>query len=165
MILVIGFGNTLRRDDGAGVALARLVSRSLPEGAGSCREVPLLVPELAEEIAQPAVAGVIFCDVRPPGNDGEESVRVTRLAAAPPHAPLGHLLAPESLLAIAATLYGFVAPAWLVTVAGRDFGHGEGLSEPVRHALGQAEGVLADVLQECLKAPRAAASSTGSLPA
>ena len=49
-VLVIGYGNTLRGDDAAGVKAAELISRHHPEF--EYIYLHQLVPELAEQIAE-----------------------------------------------------------------------------------------------------------------
>ena len=148
MVLLIGYGNTLRRDDGAGVALAGLVARGAGSGA-KLIEVPQLLPELAEELAAPGVTGVIFCDARPADVTDGEPVRLSRISPAWGGNSLGHHGSPEEILAIAGTLYGAAPPAWLVTVAGDDFGHGEGFSPEVHGALATAERLVRALIAEC----------------
>lgn len=116
--------------------LARRLAGSLAGKAVRWREVPQLFPELAEEIAARDVAGVLFCDARPQSGGDGEAVCIARIAAeSSGGAPLGHQLAPEVLLAIAEKLYDASPPAWLVTIEGDDFGHGEGLSYRVNESL------------------------------
>ena len=65
--LVIGYGNSLRRDDGAGLLLAASVAADMAAAGEPVRlvQVQQLAPELAEEIAAPHVGGVIFVDTTP----------------------------------------------------------------------------------------------------
>jgi len=49
-----------------------------------------------------------------------------------------HALLPEELLGLARALHGRAPPASLVTIAGRDFSFGEGLSAEVEAALPEA---------------------------
>lgn len=149
MVLLIGYGNVLRRDDGAGVALARAVAGGAGDGVRLV-EVPQLFPELAEELAAPGLTGVIFCDARPAAAPEGEPVRLDRISPACGGSSLGHHGAPEEILAIAGALYGAAPPAWIVTVAGYDFGHGEGFSGDVRDALAVAEKMVRAVIAtEC----------------
>ncbi|ADI85472.1 hydrogenase maturation protease [Geobacter sulfurreducens] len=140
MILLIGYGNRLRRDDGAGAVLpAMVVGGSLP-GSVRAVEAHQLLPEMAEEIAAPEVTGVIFFDACPAAG-GMSSVAALPLTASSDEGALGHHLAPELLLAYAGKLYGRTPPAWLVTVPGEDFGYGEGFSDRARANLAEAEHV------------------------
>lgn len=139
MILLIAYGNSLRQDDGAGLRLAERM-------AGYCQAMGALVrhlavqqlaPELALEIAAPEVTAVVFVDTRA----ATELAGVVQIAPlAPPEAAtpsLGHHFQPGVLLAYAALLLeGRPAPpAWLVTVPGVAFEHGEGLSQTASAAI------------------------------
>lgn len=133
-VLVIGYGNSLRRDDGAGLFLAAsLAERWLAAGL-PVRHLALqqLVPELAEEIADPAVAAVLFVDA---AAHDHPSVALTRVAADPASPSVGHHLQPAVLLLYAEHLFGRCPPAWLLTVPGRDFAMGEGLSAAVQASI------------------------------
>lgn len=147
-VLVIGYGNTLRRDDGAGVALAqRLVM------VGRARGWPLslllitqLAPEVAAEIAQETVKAVVFVDTafaKLNVLDGEyvverPTIEVRRVDVDTASPSLGHHLDPAALLTYVHLLYGRDVPAWLVTVPGSDFDHGEGFSPEVYALLDKA---------------------------
>lgn len=130
---ILGFGNLLREDDGAG---ARALEGLEPPGPDVAVEVvPELVPELAEELAD--LEGVVFVDAGRRGAPGE--VRCEALAAGGASSPPGsHALDPASLLEYTERLYGRRPKAVLVTVAGRSFGFGTGLSEEVFAALPRA---------------------------
>jgi hydrogenase maturation protease len=138
VVLLIGYGNRLRRDDGAGAVLPAMVERGSPPGSVRAIEAHQLVPEMAEEIAAPEVAGVIFFDACP-AHGGMNSVGAVRLSPSPAGNPLGHHLTPELLLEYSWKLYGRIPSAWLVTVPGEDFGHGEGFSDRTRAHLAEAD--------------------------
>lgn len=125
--LIIGIGNPLRRDDGAGWRLAERLAASL-QAAGQAvhlRQVQQLLPELAEEIAELEVDAIIFADVAA----GATAAQIIPLTpAADPAQGGSHHLGPAMLLFLLDRLYGRRLPAWLATVPGVDFGHGEGLS-------------------------------------
>ena len=136
--LIIGVGNTLRRDDGAGIWLAKAVAAALAE-RGSVVEIRLLqqlLPEIAEEIGEVLAQTVLIADCRAEG-PAEAEGWVRRLATAEEAAtPIGsHGLGAAALIELARRLYGFAGEAWLATVPGIDFGHGEGLSPSTQHAI------------------------------
>lgn len=137
MVLLIGYGNRLRRDDGAGVALPAMVDRGSPPGSVRAIQAHQLLPEMAEEIALPEINGVIFFDACL-AQEGINSVGVVSLSPTSGWSTLGHHLTPELLLAYSWKLYGRIPPAWLVTVPGEDFGHGEGFSDRTRAHLADA---------------------------
>lgn len=139
MILVIGYGNDLRRDDGIGPQVARIVASWKRPGLESMATHGLM-PELAEPISR--AERVVFVDARQdtPLDDGEVLLRhiipdETAVADAERKEPmtpvsgfLGHTSSPEWLLELAEAVYGRAPPACLVTIPASDFGYGEGFS-------------------------------------
>jgi hydrogenase maturation protease len=141
MILLIAYGNPLRRDDGAGLRLAEEMAGRWQEAGTPLRHVAVqqLTPELAVEIAQPGVRAVVLVDARvePPGRV-TGAVVVAALGSDGPSSPsLGHHTEPDVLLAYATLLLDGrpAPPAWLVTAPGVDFDHGEGLSAAASAAI------------------------------
>jgi hydrogenase maturation protease len=138
MILIIAYGNPLRRDDGAGLILAE----RLEQAWRACQieverlAVQQLDPELALEVAREEVSAVVFVDTRAvsPGQTQFE-VQLCSLSASQPGSTLGHHLDPAVILTYTHLLYDKRLPAWLVTAPGVDFGHGEELSQVARQAL------------------------------
>jgi hydrogenase maturation protease len=121
-VLVLGYGNPLRRDDGLGVALAETLAAEVRPGV-EVRICHQLTPDLAEPVSR--AAAVVFVDA---AVDGPARVRLQRLR---PHtgSSLGtHDCSPAGVLALAEALYGRVPPAWLLALPGEDFGLGEGFS-------------------------------------
>ncbi len=125
--LVIGYGNELRGDDGAGRKLAEEVESWGIDGVET-----LSVRQLAPEIAS-ALHGcsrAVFADATA-ANDTVTEVRVIPLGphdnrtAAPPRS---HHCGPNEILALAAKLYGATPAAVLITIPGVDFGFSESLS-------------------------------------
>jgi len=124
MILVIGLGHPLRRDDGVGLWVA---SRLQNTDDLKVMGIQDLTPEL---IPQVAVADlVIFVDSRV----GSGPVRWERIRSGDRPA-LTHAFTPRGLLSWAEHLFGRAAEAWLVTVPARDLSLGEGLSPRTRQA-------------------------------
>jgi len=124
MILVIGLGHPLRKDDAAGLWVAsRLPSQEGVKVIG----VQELTPDLI-----PSVAGadlVVFVDSRV----GSGPVRWERLRPGP-RPSLTHALTPQGLLAWVHQLFGQAPQAWLVTLPTKDLSLGEGLSPRTRRA-------------------------------
>ncbi|MFN8446285.1 MAG: hypothetical protein U0175_36175 [Caldilineaceae bacterium] len=152
-VLFIAYGNPLRRDDGAGLELARRVQFAIraqsghpPQFAIRLLELQQLVPELVNEIIDPSVALIVFFDCRAQaagdkGQTAECEIQICHLPLATCHllpASFTHQTSPQTLLAMASALYGTVPLAWLVTIPGDDFGMGEGFSPAVSHLLEDA---------------------------
>ncbi len=55
-----------------------------------------------------------------------------------------HGLGAGALIELARRLYGFAGEAWLATVVGVDFDHGEGLSPATRQAIDQMAPAIVD---------------------
>ncbi len=121
-ILIIGYGNPQRGDDGVGyLAAERLDGMAVQQ----------LTPELMEPISQ--AASVIFIDARAGGRPG--AIEERTVFPAPFSGAFTHHATPEALLGGARELYGRCPPATLITIAGSDFQMGHALSEPVQLAL------------------------------
>jgi hydrogenase maturation protease len=132
-VLVVGWGNPLRGDDGLGWhAATRLVEdRRLAGATVLCRHQ--LTPELAEDVARTGSLVVLVdagVDGGPPG-----TVTVTPVEPDTAGPPLSHHLDPGALAALSVQLYGRVPPMVLVRVAAASFEPGEGLSPALEAAL------------------------------
>jgi hydrogenase maturation protease len=127
--LVIGLGNSLRGDDGAGPAVVAALPH-LPHVR--CLEVHQLLPELADDIAR--VRRVVFVDA-------SVTTPVVAVRSVKPRSGgvSSHVLSRETLLGLCRDTYG-KAPrsAWLVEVPASAFELGAGLSEATRQALTEA---------------------------
>ncbi len=130
---VLGLGNPLRGDDGAGPRAIRLLAaRGL---AGRARLVHELqaVPELAEEVAE--ASRLIVIDVRTDLPAGQIHERPLLPGEGSPRSALSHGVSSDALLSLADSLYGVDVPGFAVTVGGSSFGPGSGLSLEVEEAI------------------------------
>ena len=140
MLLIIAWGNSLRRDDGAGLRLGEMLEefRRKQNRPATCIAVHQLTPELALEIARDDVSAVLFADARDAAAEAggpPPEILVRPLMEEPRGPVLGHHLDPAAVMACARILYHKAPPAWIATVPGVDFGHGEGLSALAEAAL------------------------------
>jgi hydrogenase nickel incorporation protein HypA/HybF len=147
-ILVIGYGNPYRRDDGAGPVFAEKLTRCWLKQGIATRVITdiQLMPEMVEEIARDEINAVVFVDsgVNIPSFTFQTS-QVEIDAVSP---TLGHQLEPATLLVYASLLYGHCPRAWLVTVPGVDFAHGHGFSPQVAHLLHGVTALAQQLLSE-----------------
>ncbi|MGA9529451.1 MAG: hydrogenase maturation protease [Terriglobales bacterium] len=130
-ILIVGFGNPLRSDDGVGWHAAQQLSRDdAPSGVKilACQQ---LTPEIAS-FASPAEK-VLFVDAAHQGVPGE--IKCRRIVPATSSGEYSHELSPAALLTLAQTLYGRCPPAWLLTITGESFATGDSLSPVVSAAI------------------------------
>jgi hydrogenase maturation protease len=138
--LAIGYGNLLRGDDGAGPRAAERLRALFPEATVLIEHQ--LTPELAEPVSRAAL--VFFIDAAAAGEPGEIR-RVEVLPEAPPTA-FSHQVSPQALLYMAQTLYGNAPDGVLYTIAGGDFGIGEGLTPRVEEAVAEVVREIAGLL-------------------
>ena len=121
-LLVIGYGNTLRRDDGVGPKVAEAVAALNLPGVRTL-VCPLLTPELAEAVSQAWL--VIFVDA---AVDTPREVQLRKLAPADSSQIMAHAASPTTMLALARDVFGHAPKAWLITVPVEDLGIGDEFS-------------------------------------
>jgi hydrogenase maturation protease len=146
-VLVIGYGNTLRSDDGVGwyaaVLLAADPRLAASSGTGDSHDSgPLevlarhqLTPELALDMSRASL--VILIDASaddPPGVIVVRSVAAEAQAGGGPGAS-SHHVGPGELLAVALELYGAAPTAFVVRIGAAHMEVGESLSPEVAAAL------------------------------
>lgn len=116
-VLILGYGNTLRGDDGVGWRAAeQLLSSDLPSGI-SVKTLHQLAPELAPEIA--AADYVLFVDATRDGGVGE--VRVREVNAPVSDAGFTHQFTPASLLRMTNEVYGAAPVAYEISLCGESY--------------------------------------------
>jgi len=154
-ILVIGIGNTLRRDDGAGWIFAEMLASELQKAGQRVHLASQhqLTLELAEEAAELRPSHIIFVDASVTTHDaaltpllGAAPGSAAPVNAAPVNAA-SHGLTPAALFALMRRLYAVAAAGWLVQTPAEDFGHGEGLSEAARHGVQAAPRIASAFLR------------------
>ena len=129
--MVIGYGNEMRGDDGAGPFVAACIEAENLPGVGVLI-VRQLTPEIAADLAETRC--VVFVDARA----GGEEVLVQRLETAVRDEWCAHRADPAALLALTQAVYGCVPEAWWVTLPGFCFEVGEGLSPRAQAAAREA---------------------------
>ncbi|MGX1495339.1 hydrogenase maturation protease [Labrenzia sp. MBR-25] len=141
-MLLIGYGNPGRGDDGLGPALSEAVAaRSLP-GLEVDTDYQL-VAEHALAVSSHDV--VIFADAEI-GGEGAYSFR--EIAPGAPEVLGSHSLVPETVLALCETLYAASPKAFVLGISGYEYGEvKEGLSTKAAANLAEAEAFLLDWLQ------------------
>ena len=142
--LVIGYGNSLRGDDGAGYIAAELLRERVHDPRVEVLSVQQLTPELMEPISR--ARQVVFIDATVVGKAGKFN-RIP-LRPAPACSRFTHQATPEALLAGAQALYGHTPEATLYTIPGKFFEIGQDLTPSVRHAVKTLVAELAAVLDE-----------------
>lgn len=131
-LLVIGYGNMLRSDDGAGPRVAEAVETlRLPQvRVLACQQ---LTPELAEPISR--AGRVVFVDA---AVDVPKGTRLRPLAPNDSFQIMAHAADPRTLLALARDVFGRAPEAWWLTIPAAKLDFGDGLSPTARRGLAQA---------------------------
>src|SRR5262249_55611359 len=132
-ILVIGYGNELRGDDGLGPRVAEAIAAANYSDV-RVRTVFQLVPELSADLAEVGMA--VFVDAW--ADSGRTTVELVRVEAEEIADWSTHRPDPRILLTLAQAVYGRTPEAWWLMVPGRNFGFGEGLSPRAEENLCQA---------------------------
>lgn len=122
-VVIVGYGNELRKDDGLGPRVARALAEQQP--GMHCLAIPQLTPDLCPLLAKVDMA--IFIDAV---NDPDAAaVTVDRLGMTSDDDLHSHVSDPTSLLVLAEVFYGRRPDAWLVKIPGADFDLGDELSD------------------------------------
>ncbi len=130
-VLIIGYGNPLRGDDGVGWRAAQSLERC---GLGNDVEVLTchqLTPELAHKVS--SSREVLFVDAEV----GNEPGRISCYPVTPqtPPGSFSHQLSPDAVMGLAEELYGASPRGFIFKVCGEDFEIGEVLSKRVEAVL------------------------------
>lgn len=144
-MLVIGYGNSLRGDDGLGIIAANEIS-TWNLAAVQCVCLHQLTPELAPVLAQ--VPFALFLDAQ--ASQVGDFARMQKLSSnfSPTQGFSGHRLQPETLLQLAKQAYGDSPQSWLITIPGFDFELGEQISSEGQSGLKNALTLANDLLLE-----------------
>ena len=137
-ILVIGYGNPLRGDDGFGSLAARyLEERQIP--ALEVLILHQLNPELAELLR--GRNHVIFLDAV--AGDDPGTLCATGVEPCDLSSSGMHHFEPGSLLALSRAIYGEAPQATLITATACSFDHGDEISSELREAAARAAEAIA----------------------
>lgn len=140
--LVIAYGNPLRSDDGVAWQAAKELKRMFPNSAHVIC-VHQLTPELAEAASNSDL--VIFVDASSEAHPG--SVLCQPLSPEPGKLHFSHHLTPQEVLLMCDRLYSAKPRAFLVSVGGKCFDHGEQFSAAAMIAIPRVLRVVRSVMQ------------------
>ena len=131
-LLVIGYGNTLRGDDGVGPRVAEAVDALLLPGVRTliCQQ---LSPEHAEPISQ--AGRVVFVDA---AVDAYGEVQLRELEPGETTQLMAHAADPRTMLALARDVFGHAPKAWWLTIPAKELGFSERLSPTAQRGLERA---------------------------
>jgi hydrogenase maturation protease len=124
-VLVIGYGNTLRGDDGIGYQVAETVAAWQLSQVRSIA-IHQLLPELAADIAEVEI--VVFVDAVVAIDSPTPEIAITPIFAGEDATFSTHIFTPQLLLGMTQKLYGATPVAYLLTITAIDFTLGANLS-------------------------------------
>lgn len=145
-VLIVGYGNGLRSDDGVGRVVAERLADDPCLAGATVLSLHQLAPELALDISRARV--VVLIDAALGGRPGD--IRVARLAATAAEGgavatSFTHHLDAASLVALATGLFGGDPQVHLVTIAAATMDVGDQLSPTVAAALPRAVRTVVEV--------------------
>jgi hydrogenase maturation protease len=121
-LLVIGYGNTLRHDDGVGPRVAEVIEELNLPGVRT-----LISQQLSPEHAEPVARArrVIFVDA---AVDQSEDVKFRKLVPGETTQLMAHAADPRTMLALARDVFGHAPEAWWLTIRAVKLGFGTDFS-------------------------------------
>jgi len=129
--LIIAYGNPLRSDDGISWRAAEDLSKlPLPPDVEIVTQHQL-TPELALVISQSSL--VVFVDAAQDGAPG--TIIASQLKPQRQSSVFTHEFSPDTILSLAQELYHKAPPAFIVSISGECFDHGEVITPKVLRAL------------------------------
>ena len=128
-LLIIGYGNTLRGDDGVGPKVAEAVEALKLPGVHTftCQQ---LSPEHAEMISR--TERVVFVDA---AVDAPNEVQLRELVPGETTQLMAHAADPRTMLALARDVFGHAPKAWWLTIPALNLEFSELLSPTARQGL------------------------------
>jgi hydrogenase maturation protease len=130
--LVIGYGNTLRGDDGVGPRVAEAIERLALPGVRAL-VCPMLTPELADPISRAHT--VIFVDA---AVDAPQEVQLRKLEPSDSSQLMAHAADPRTMLALSRDVFGHTPQAWWLTIPAETLDFREELSPKAQRGFAEA---------------------------
>ena len=141
--LVIGYGNSLRSDDGAGQIVANYMAIwNLPNVRSLA--VHQLTPELAEDIANADT--VIFVDAVISSKQNLEKIEIIILEGDDKYLNFGHTENPRSLLYLSKIVYNKIPKAYWILIPAINFEFGEKISDITKKGIEQSLGKIESII-------------------
>jgi hydrogenase maturation protease len=125
LVLIIGYGNILRGDDGVGYQIAETVANWQITQMRSIA-IQQLLPELATAMADVDI--VVFIDAIALIDPLTPNINITPLAPDPDATFSTHIMTPQLLLSLTQRLYSKTPNAYLLAIPAIDFTLGTTLS-------------------------------------
>ncbi|MCX7968872.1 MAG: hydrogenase maturation protease [Armatimonadetes bacterium] len=143
-VLIIGYGNPLRGDDGVGWVIAEKLRELLPQEIVAVKTGIQLTPELAADLSEAAIA--VLVDARAGEPAGE--IHCEQVEPLPTLPSSSHHFTPAALLSYALHFFGKAPQTFLVSINGAEFGFQEQLSPIVLNSVPKAVKVILEILRQ-----------------
>lgn len=139
-LLVIGYGNTLRGDDGVGPRVADAVEALHLPGVRT-----LVCQQLSPEHAAPIALAdtVIFVDA---AVDAPKEVQLRPLEPNDTSQLMAHAADPRTMLALSRDVFGHVPHAWWLTIPAERMEFSETLTGSAQHGVAEAVKIIQSLL-------------------
>ena len=130
--LVIGYGNTLRGDDGVGPRVAEAIEKLNLPGVRTlvCQQ---LSPEYADPVSRAHT--VVFVDA---AVDAPREVRLRKLEPGESSQLMAHAANPRTMLALARDVFGHAPQAWWLTIPAMKLDFSETLTPEAQRGFAEA---------------------------
>lgn len=152
-VLVIGYGNGLRSDDGVGPAVAARLAGDPRLAGADVRAVHQLTPELALDASGSSL--LVLVDASTDAPAGEVGVKRLDPAGEADDAPgevMSHHVDPAGIVGLARELWGTAPPVVIVSVGIASLEVGERLTPSVEAAVPRAVDAVAAIIEEHVRA-------------
>jgi hydrogenase maturation protease len=143
--LIVGYGNTLRSDDGAGQIVADRIATWNLSNVRSLA-VHQLTPELAEDIANTDI--VIFVDAVISSKQNSEKIEIQTLEGDRNYLNSGHTENPRSLLYLSKIVYNKSPLAYWILIPAINFEFGEEISSLTQLGITQTLQAIAEIIEQ-----------------
>ena len=130
--LILGYGNPLRSDDGAGWKAAAALETELSSTDLLVVASQQLTPEMAETLSR--CSRVLFLDAAHSGSPGEIRMEAARRDANTQVGDVSHQFLPPALLELGYRYFAAEPDATLLTLTGENFEFGEHFSVSVERS-------------------------------
>jgi hydrogenase maturation protease len=138
-LLIIGYGNTLRSDDGVGPRVADAIAEMHWPGVETIHAA-LLAPELADPVSHART--VVFVDAAADRPDQPREVRLQPLEPAESSQIMAHAADPRTMLALSRDVFGHVPHAWWLTIPAEKMEFSEELTPVAARGCGEAVALI-----------------------
>lgn len=143
-VLLVGYGNAMRSDDGLGWHAAERLAEDQRLAGSVVLQRQQLTPELALDISESAL--VVLIDASTALAPGVFSVTMVEPAADVLDRTWSHHVSPTTLVAIARELYGRACEVYVVSCGVQSLDIGDRLSPVVEQALPQMVDAIAELV-------------------